>query len=708
MVIGIAKSLPILLLSITFLAPSSVRSDERVDKLSDDYRKWLEQEVNYIITKIEKDIFLDLETREERHRFIQAFWARRDPDPATLENEFQLEHYRRIKHANTVLARDTSRPGWKTERGKYYIMLGKPAEIQNYDGYNVVVSTELWIYRGDPDLGLPPRFNLLFYKYNDIGEYQLYHPSVDGPQAILRAGTAGMYYRVNQHQAVDVLEQVSLDLARATLTIDLTENTGYDMFSARSSIEPLELQVRPAMNVERTLADIEMSATRNVDTRDLEGYERFGHRVTADYSFKFFPSTGVHALLYGPGNVPFLHFGFEIEPSHFTFESDERRTRHYTTVDVDLEVRDLEGRPVAYNLNQPLLQMSASQFKQARSYPFAYRDNYPLVPGDYKVSIVLKNRATKDYTAAEFDLHVPAVKKGKATLSDLVLGYGGEDSLREASTHLSFQVGSMEVYPSAQNTFTISSTVHAFVQAIGVSSGQEIRFQILDSEQKLIQEEKPEAAEGANVQEMALLGFDAGFYTLRAQLVESDGSVLTTSNAPLTVSPRNEVVRPAFIYRHSFNTDVPGFLDMTLGNQLMVAGRIEEGQASFEKAVAANNPQLPMARWRLAGIVLYARDAERAIELLAPLEKDFPNEYEVIEGLGFAYYIKEDYARAKDYLEHSSTIRAPDTSALNALGDCYERLEETAKAKQLYQRSLELNPEQEGVKARLAGLSGGG
>ena len=377
-------------------------------------------------------------------------------------------------------------------------------------------------------------------------------------------------------------------------------------------------------------------------------------------------------------------------------------------MDVDLEVRDLEGRPVAYNLNQPLLQMSASQFNQARSYPFAYRDNYPLLPGDYNVSIVLKNRATKDYTATEFDLHVPAVEKGKAALSDLVLGYGGEDALTEASTHRSFQVGSMEVYPSAQNTFTIGSTVHAFIQAIGVSSVQEIRFQILDSEEKLIQEEKAEAAEGANVQEMTLLGFDAGFYTLRAQLVGSDGSVLTTSNAPLTVSPRNVVVRPAFIYRHSFNTDVPGFLDMTLGNQLMVAGRIEEGQARFEKAVAANNPQLPMARWRLAGIILYGRDADRAIELLAPLEKDFPNEYEVIEGLGFAYYIKEDYARAKDYLEHSSTIRTPDTSALNALGDCYERLEDTEKAKELYQRSLELKPDQEGVKARLAGLSGGG
>jgi Flp pilus assembly protein TadD len=89
------------------------------------------------------------------------------------------------------------------------------------------------------------------------------------------------------------------------------------------------------------------------------------------------------------------------------------------------------------------------------------------------------------------------------------------------------------------------------------------------------------------------------------------------------------------------------------------------------------------------------------------LEKDFPNEYEVVEGLGFAYYLKADYSLARDYFERSTTIRAPDTTILNALGDCHERLGNAVRAKELYQRSLELNPEQGGVRARLAGLTTG-
>ncbi len=697
----IVKTLLFLLVSFAAVA------DERIDRLSEDYREWLEMEVVYIITDIEKDIFLGLETREERTRFIEAFWNRRDLDRATLENEFQLEHYRRLDFANKNLGRETPRPGWRTDRGRMYIILGEPVEIQNFDGYSELVATELWIYRGEPNDGLPPRFNLMFYKDNDIGEYELYDPVSDGPQAILRAGYAGQNYQVNQNSAMPIITNISLDLARATLTIDLTENTGYDMFSGRNQIDPIELNIRPAMNASRTMANIEMLPTRKVDTRDLEGFKRFGHKVTADYSFKFFPSRSVYAVLYGPEATPFLHFGFEIDPSHFTLESNEDGTRHYTTLDVDLEVRDLQGRAVAYNLNQPLLQLSGSQFQEASSYPIAYRDNYPLIPGNYKVSIVLKNRATKDYTATEFDLYVPGIEEDKPSLSDVVLGYDGENAMTDATTHRAFQVGSVEIYPAAENAFAMGSTTSAFVQVLNAEPGQKLHFQILGAEMEVMDEQIIDAEEGGVVQEMALLGLDGGFYTLRVQIVGPDGAVLASKLAPLTVSPRNEVARPAFIYRHSFNTEIPGYLDVTLGNELMASGQVEAAKAAFEKAVAIDNPQLPVARWRLASIVLFDRDADRALELLTPLEQDFPNEYEVVEGLGFAYYIKQDYARAKDYFERSAGIRTPDTTALNALGDCYERAGENEKAKELYQRSLELQPDQKGVQARLAGLSGG-
>jgi hypothetical protein len=49
-------------------------------------RKWLDEDVNYIITDEEKTAFKALKTDEEREQFIEQFWLRRDPTPDTIEN----------------------------------------------------------------------------------------------------------------------------------------------------------------------------------------------------------------------------------------------------------------------------------------------------------------------------------------------------------------------------------------------------------------------------------------------------------------------------------------------------------------------------------------------------------------------------------------------------------------------------------------------
>jgi GWxTD domain-containing protein len=96
-------------------------------ELSKTYRKWLDEDVRWIITDEERAAFKQLSNDEERDNFIEAFWQRRDPTPDTVENEFKEEHYRRIEYANEHFAAGI--PGWKTDRGKMYIMYGPPDEI---------------------------------------------------------------------------------------------------------------------------------------------------------------------------------------------------------------------------------------------------------------------------------------------------------------------------------------------------------------------------------------------------------------------------------------------------------------------------------------------------------------------------------------------------------------------------------------------------
>ncbi len=96
-------------------------------ELDSQYKKWLNEDVVYIITPEEKNAFLHLSTNEEREQFIEQFWQRRNPDPDSAENTYKEEHYRRIAYANEHYA--SGIPGWKTDRGRIYIMWGPPDEI---------------------------------------------------------------------------------------------------------------------------------------------------------------------------------------------------------------------------------------------------------------------------------------------------------------------------------------------------------------------------------------------------------------------------------------------------------------------------------------------------------------------------------------------------------------------------------------------------
>ena len=96
-------------------------------ELSKTYKKWLNEDVVWIITDEERAAFKQLSNDEERDNFIEAFWQRRDPTPDTEENEYKEEHYRRIAYANEHFPAGI--PGWKSDRGRIYIMYGPADEV---------------------------------------------------------------------------------------------------------------------------------------------------------------------------------------------------------------------------------------------------------------------------------------------------------------------------------------------------------------------------------------------------------------------------------------------------------------------------------------------------------------------------------------------------------------------------------------------------
>jgi GWxTD domain-containing protein len=145
-------------------------------------KKWLEEDVAYIISDEEKAAFNRLTTDEEREQFIEQFWLRRDPTPDSVENEFKEEHYERIAYANERFS--SGKPGWKTDRGRIYIIQGKPDSIEShpsggsYDrpfeeggGTTTTYPFETWTYRYIEGIG--NNVTLEFVDKTLTGEYRL-------------------------------------------------------------------------------------------------------------------------------------------------------------------------------------------------------------------------------------------------------------------------------------------------------------------------------------------------------------------------------------------------------------------------------------------------------------------------------------------------------------------------------------------------------
>ncbi len=117
---------------------------------SNHWDKWLNEDVAYLITPDERAAVLALKSDAEREQFVNQFWEKRNPAPGSTVNAFKNEHYRRIAFANDRFAAQDA-PGWQTDRGRTYILLGPPDEIESYPNQN----RETWIYRS----GITIEFN---------------------------------------------------------------------------------------------------------------------------------------------------------------------------------------------------------------------------------------------------------------------------------------------------------------------------------------------------------------------------------------------------------------------------------------------------------------------------------------------------------------------------------------------------------------------
>ncbi len=352
-----------------------------VDRLPEADRKWLTEEVPYLISKVERDVFLGLDSEQERESFVDAFWRKRDENPTTIENEYRDEHYKRLAYVNEFFGRDTFREGWQTDRGRYYILLGPPRNRQNFDGSDAVYPTELWFF-DNPDLkqyGLPPFFSLLFFRRHGAGELEIYSPILDGPQALLTGtDTKSADFRQDVERAYDKLSEVDPELAQASLSFRTDEGDTAQFSGVSFGTMELMDQI---VNV----------PFHGLDTSYAERLDFERGAVESDYLFRYVQSVGAIDVLEGDGGVTFVHWVIEMPPENIAFVLDREKGIYGSSfiASVEAVLRDDPNVVVVQSRNESFVELEESQ-RASLHGPFAYSGMTPLVPGAYDFQVILE------------------------------------------------------------------------------------------------------------------------------------------------------------------------------------------------------------------------------------------------------------------------------------------------------------------------------
>src|SRR5215469_10061729 len=379
------------------------KKDEKLRKeLETPYRKWLEEDVAYIITDEERAAWKRLQTDEEREQFIENFWLRRDPTPDTVENEYREEHYRRIAYANEHYA--SGIPGWKTDRGRIYITFGPPDEIESHPsggtyerppeeggGTTSTFPFEKWRYRYIEDIGND--IEIEFVDTTMSGEYRMTSDPSE-KDALLYVPGAGL----------TLMEQ--LGLSDKTQRFNRTDGTHLGVpFGGQSEsmneFNRLERFAKLQQAPKVKFTDLEAAVNSRIT------YNILPVKVRVD----FFPVTDASVLTYI--TVQFDNKDLQFQAKEGVQKAVVNIYGRVTTMTRRMAVNPFEDT-VTVDAPTEFLQ----EYAKNRSI---YQKTVPLAPATYRLNIVAKDVIAGTMNNYEMAIQVPRLNEDKASTSTLIL-----------------------------------------------------------------------------------------------------------------------------------------------------------------------------------------------------------------------------------------------------------------------------------------------
>lgn len=674
------------LAGISALAVPAAAAPRETPKLTEPYRHWLEDEVVAIISATEREVFLKLTTDRERDLFIEAFWKQRDPTPGTPANEFKTEHYRRLAHADRILGRDSTRPGHRTDRGRMYVILGEPNDVQQYVGKSSTYDAEVWFYQDKADLGLPAGFNLVFFREKGSGEYRLYNPMADGPAALL----SGYFGNPDSAAAYEKLREIEPSLAIVSLSLIPGESGG--------------VYGRPAMSSDILLHRIEMAPSRNVGSKYAEKFLQYKDIVDVEYTANYLDSDGLIKVFRDPSGLYFVHYAVELPRLSVNQYGD----RYSTTLKVNGRVTAGDGRLVHQFDKTVNLDLAEDQIIAASHSPFDFQDLFPLIGGDYKLSVLIKNEVSKEFTVFEQALRIPG--GGAAVqMTQPLLGYRASPLEPAARRMKAFRIGSRQIFCQPNRTFVRGETMAVVFGLYNLPdelvSGGEVHIDLLKDGQpvRTIVRKPADYPDLPDIlEELSLADLAPAHYAIKVSLSKA-GAEIVAAAEEFDLSFAETVPRPWFSSRVLPPAGDPVYAE-TIGSELAQLGRFAEARVFLASALE-RRPDSEETAVSYARVCLGLDDAPAAAKALAPFVQASKKPlYETLVLAADLMKRTSDLAGAVGLIERAVAQYGINAALMNALGECHEGLAKPQEALAAYQKSLELSPDQPVIKARVEAL----
>jgi GWxTD domain-containing protein len=450
-----SSRLAVILLSLVFALPIAAQPQKQKPgdqdptekprnvkpELKRAYKDWLDKDVTYIITDEERKAFKKLETDEEREHFIEEFWRRRDPDPDTDENEYREEYYERIAYANEHYA--SGIPGWKSDRGRIYIMYGKPDELETHpsggsyerESYEGGGSTstypfERWFYRYLPGIG--SGIEIEFVDPTGSGEYRIAR-SPDEKDALLNIPGAGL----------TLAEQMGLsDKADRVANLHGIGNPNYTR-EQDSPFNRLQLMADLSRPPQIKFNDLASA----VNTPVIED-----NPLNFDVRVDFFRQSDDRVI---------TAFTIQTDNNNLVFQDSGGLLQ--AQLNIFGKITHISGRRAGVFEDPVITRATPEELSDAKERKSAYQKAIALAPGNYKLDVIVRDIASGATGVRHVGFEVKKYDPAKLATSTLVLAVKLEGLGDQPAVGM-FTIGNLKVIPNVSGTYHRGSPIGIYMQ----------------------------------------------------------------------------------------------------------------------------------------------------------------------------------------------------------------------------------------------------